>query len=63
MLREEKVLIASLIDDRIEILCSINITKIIELLTSLEFVIHTTKPIFVPSKEIEFLGWIKILKK
>ena len=42
---EEKVLIASFIDDlttmnHIEILCSINITKIIELVTSFGFVIH-----------------------
>lgn len=54
---EEKVLVAGLIDDlttmnHIEILFSINITKVTKLITSFGFVINPTKSIFVPTQDI-----------
>ena len=49
--------------NHIEILCPINVTKIIQLMTSLGFVIRTPRSVFVPTEEIEFHGCIINPKK
>ena len=38
--------------------CMDNISKIIEILMSLGFVIHPSKSEFIPSKTIEYLGFV-----
>ena len=37
--------------------CMDNISKIMKILMSLEFVIHPTKPVFIQCKTIEYLGF------
>lgn len=60
---EFELLIASYIDDLITMNltfegCMNNISKTVQVLTSLGFVIHPTKSKFLPSKTIEYLGFI-----
>ena len=60
---QRRILVASYIDDLITMnitleSCINNILKVMEILMSLGFVIHPSKSEFIPSKTIEYLGFV-----